>query len=86
MTLGSREDALTNEVFLKDLNWLIPKPEGPLGCKVKLRYNMEPIPCTLTPDLSGAHLSFQEPTLAPAPGQTASLYDEDTLICGAEIL
>ena len=86
VTLGSREDALTNEVYLKDLNWLTPKPEGPVSCRVKLRYNMEPIPCTLTPDLSGAHLSFQEPTLAPAPGQTAALYDEETLICGAEIL
>lgn len=86
VTLGSREDALTNEVYLKDLNWLTPKPKGPVSCRVKLRYNMEPIPCTLTPDLSGAHLSFQEPTLAPAPGQTAALYDEETLICGAEIL
>ncbi len=86
VTLGSREDALTNEVYLKDLNWLTPKAKGPVSCRVKLRYNMEPIPCTLTPDLSGAHLSFQEPTLAPAPGQTAALYDEETLICGAEIL
>ena len=86
VTVGSKDDALVKEVRLKDLNWLSTAQEGPLSCTAKLRYNMTPTPCTLTIDPTGACVAFSMPVIAPAPGQTAALYEGDALICGAEIL
>ncbi len=89
--LGSREDALVDEVRIGSLNWLCDgydddASDGMVGCTAKLRYNMTDAPCTLHAQGDTLLLSFDAPLLAPASGQGAVVYDGDMLICGGTIL
>lgn len=86
VVLGDRDDVRTSHVSVEDLNWISAPPPSCFSCTVKLRYNMEAAPCAVTLEGARAHLAFSSPVFAPAPGQTAALYDGDALLGGGRII
>lgn len=83
--LVSDKELYKREVSIKDLVWsAIDTPPHEFCADVKLRYRHTPAPCTVkTENDRTATLNFDEPQRAPAKGQSAVIYDGDTVLgCG----
>lgn len=79
----ARGDALWSSAFsLRELSWLIPAPDGPVDCLVRVRHSRRDMPpCTVVPEGGGAaRVLLPVPLRAPAPGQAAVFYRDDRLI------
>lgn len=83
--VGHKEQAMSKEFLVKDINWLIPK-EQDFRSTVKVRSTMtdEPAYVFLYQDKS-VRVVYNEPQWAPAPGQSAVFYDRDKVIGGGVI-
>ena len=58
----------------------------PIRCAAKIRYRHPEQPCLLTPlPEGGVRLDFDEPQRAITPGQSAVVYDGDTVLGGGEL-
>ena len=76
------------EFFVRDFHWLTDAPEKPVSGSVKVRHSKAECPdCTAEP-LEGGNLRFicAKPVRAPAPGQSAVLYDGDRVLGSGWIL
>ena len=96
----SRIDALSNTIELalweelfqthlsaRDFNWLIDPPLEPIRARVRVRHTKWEEPaCTVRVEGERVLIDCDEPVRAPAPGQSAVLYDGDRLIGGGFIL
>ena len=79
--LGAADRLMTDSVFLRDMNWIpFDAPSQALTCTAKLRYTAKTAPCIAVPTENGCLLQFDTPQRAPTPGQTAVLYDGDTVL------
>jgi tRNA-specific 2-thiouridylase len=92
-------DSGTRMVRLREVNWLIPPPDVPLACQVKLRARETPQAATLThrhcresgpgwvgaarPE-GGVDVQLAAPAL-PAPGQACVFYDGSRVLGGGFI-
>ena len=74
----------TQDVFLREVNWLIEPPAAPLRCTVKLRARATPEPATIMPGPDGPHVRLDSPG-TPAPGQACVFYDSDRILGGGFI-
>ena len=64
--------------------WHVPPQEMAVG--VRTRSGAEPLPAWLRPQSDGTLLiEFDQPVVAPAPGQVAVAYDGDWIVCGGAI-
>ncbi len=79
--MGPR-DAGTLSVRLREVNWLISPPSGPLACQVKLRAREAVQSATLYPDRE--EVLLDAPAL-PAPGQACVFYDGSRVLGGGFI-
>ena len=79
--VGPRHVA-TDQVRLRDVNWLVPPATR--RCAVKLRARDGMRPATVEPTADGAHVRLDEPAL-PAPGQACVFYDGDRVLGGGFI-
>lgn len=86
VVLGDAASVQADTVRVRDLNWLTEPLGSTFACQAKVRYNMDPSACTVQLEDGGALLAFSSPVFAPAPGQTAALYDGDALLGGGRIL
>lgn len=84
VVLGSREECMTLEAHVDQLNWIgVDAPEnGRLECEVQIRYHHDAAPAELRIEGGIAHVRFREPQLAVTPGQGAAFYLGDRLIGG----
>ena len=83
------EELFKTEVLAGDFNWLIDPPVGKiLPASVRVRHTKwEEPPCTVTAEgESVAWIQCETPVRAPAPGQSAVLYQGERLIGGGFIL
>jgi len=71
-------------VRLREVNWLIEPPPGPLRCLVKLRARETPHPATVDAAEDGALVRLDAATLA-APGQACVFYDGGRVLGGGFI-
>ena len=75
------------EVSVNRLNLIATdRLDSPIRCEVKIRYNHKGAPATLIPTGdNSAIIRFDQPQRAPADGQSAVFYDDDTVIGGGII-
>ncbi len=78
VTAGPRESLRISDVRLRDLRLHVPEQEV---AAAKLRYRSTPVPCTLR----GERLELHEPVWGAAPGQTAVLLRDDSIVGCATI-
>jgi tRNA-specific 2-thiouridylase len=88
--VGPRESAMMRDFTVTDLNWIgTPSdsgPDRPFRATVKVRSTMRDEPATISPvDERCIRVSYDLPQWAPAPGQSAVLYDGDAVIGGGVI-
>lgn len=81
------EELFKTELSAADFSWLIDPPAGELSSSVRVRHTKwENPPCTARICGPLVRISCQEPVRAPAPGQSAVLYDGDRLLGGGFIV
>ena len=81
------EELFKREVEARGFNWLVDEPTEPLRASVRVRHTKwETPPCTAYP-LGGGRVRIvcDEPVRAPAPGQSAVLYDGERVLGGGFI-
>jgi tRNA-specific 2-thiouridylase len=83
IVVGPRH-AASREVRLRDVNWLIGRPDSPIRACVKLRARETPQPVEIRAQADGAVLMLDAPALA-APGQAAVFYDGSRILGGGFI-
>ena len=97
----SRIDAASNSVELapweelfktaltaRDFNWLVDEPKSSVRASVRVRHTKWEEPaCTVSPLPDGSvRIVCDAPVRAPAPGQSAVLYDGDKVLGGGFIV
>jgi tRNA-specific 2-thiouridylase len=87
VVVGDREELLAAGLEATEVNWLTGEPPtAPLPCFVKIRYRHRPSPATVSALPGGrAHVVFQEPQSAVAPGQAVVFYDGSRVLGGGWI-
>ncbi len=74
----------SEQIGLREVNWLIDPPSAPLHCTVKLRAREAPHPVTVEATVDGARVWLDTPTLA-APGQACVFYGGERVLGGGFI-
>ena len=85
---GHQEELLGDEFTAAGVNWIaLDNPSEPVRAEVRVRYRHEAAPATVTP-LPGvrAHIKFDEPQRAIAPGQATVFYRGDEVVGGGWIV
>lgn len=87
VVLGAESDLYANEIDIGACNWIAGDvPAGSFRCQVKIRYRQPEQWATVTPTgTDTAHIVFDVPQRAPAPGQAAVCYDGDVVLGGGTI-
>jgi tRNA-specific 2-thiouridylase len=75
----------TRNVALRDVNWLIPPPEQPLRCQVKLRARDTRRDATISVLADGAVAVTLDEDALPAPGQACVFYAGSRVLGGGFI-
>ncbi len=84
--VGTKEQIVSQELFLKNFNWVSISPVEKLECMAKVRFNTAPVECVLTKiNAEKYKLSFAKPIFAVTPGQAGVLYIGNKLIGGGII-
>jgi tRNA-specific 2-thiouridylase len=86
VTVGAKEDLLSSSLVADQTNWLIEPPRDAKRCEIKIRYNSQPVPgsVSVTGD-DTLEVHFDQPQPAVTPGQAVVCYDGDELIGGGWI-
>jgi tRNA-specific 2-thiouridylase len=84
--VGSQQDAMMKEITVDHINWLVSPPGHSFRATAKVRSMMEARPALVEVAGTQARVLFDEPQWAPAPGQSAVFYIEDTVIGGGVIV
>ena len=80
------EELFRTELTARDFNWQCEPPEGAIRASVRVRHTKwENPPCTARIEGDLVRIRCEEPVRAPAPGQSAALYDGDRLLGGGFI-
>ncbi len=85
--LGSLEETRKQSILLKSVTFVSGEtPTEPIVVSAKIRYNTQDVHARFEPIRNGwARLTFEKPQFAPAPGQSAVLYQGDEVIGGGII-
>ena len=82
------EELFQTRVRAREMNYLVDAPQAPFRASVRVRHTKWENPmCTVTPlPDGGAEICCDDPVRAPAPGQSAVLYDGDRVLGGGYIV
>ncbi len=87
LIVGPKSELNREEMTVREINWVSrPPTEQPFSCSVKIRYQHRAAPAEVTP-LDAGRLLVRFALAQPAitPGQSAVLYDNDTVLAGGII-
>ena len=81
------EELFRTELTARDFNWLVDEPSGPVRASVRVRHTKWEEPACSAVPLGDGRLRIvcDTPVRAPAPGQSAVLYDGDRVLGGGFI-
>lgn len=87
VTLGGSSGLYSSKAIVRDFNWISGEiPSEPVRCTARIRYRQPEQPATVEPlSENEALIRFDEPQRAVTPGQSAVLYDGDTVLGGGQI-
>ena len=81
------EELFRTEVCAEDFNWLCDKPSAPIRAQVRVRHTKWEMPfCTAVVEGDFVKILCDTPVRAPAPGQSAVLYDGGRVMGGGFII
>ena len=86
ITVGDRDALMARGCLASQVNWLVDPPTSPRSCTVRIRYNAEPVPASVS--MVGEdrlEVCFDAPQSSVAPGQAVVCYDEDLVLGGGWI-
>ena len=83
--VGSRDEATSQRIHVKEMNWLLRPKSSTFSASVKVRSMMEDRNASIRAGEDDADVVFDDPQWAPAPGQSAVFYDGDVIIGGGII-
>jgi tRNA-specific 2-thiouridylase len=84
--IGTKAMAMCGQIKVSDINWLISK-KGAFRATVKIRSMMRDEPAMIEAiDKDTVRITFDMPQWAPAPGQSAVFYEDNTVIGGGIIV
>jgi tRNA-specific 2-thiouridylase len=82
--VGRRDELAVSELNIDQLNMFLPLEET-VDPKVQVRYNAEPVPCRLSGSGARWRLELERPVHGVAPGQSAVIYEGETIMAGGII-
>lgn len=86
VVIGEEQDLYRDHMMVSKVNRLVEKLNGTFECRVKIRYQENPSPCTVTQNGNGGFsVLFKTPQKSVAPGQSAVFYQADTVLAGGII-
>ncbi len=85
ITVGTYDELKVDTVTVKELNWLIDPPEDTFVCKIKVRYQSQPVECELKIEKESITAYLKEGVFGVAKGQIAAFYDGERLLGGGVI-
>jgi tRNA-specific 2-thiouridylase len=86
LVVGSKNDILSAQCRVVQINWIAPPPVEPLRVTARVRYRTPATPATVAPiDADSAWLRFDAPQPAVTPGQAAVFYDDNEVLGGGFI-
>ncbi len=84
--VGEKEHLERDRLIVRDCNWHISKPDGPLPAACRIRYRHHEVPATITPLPEGrAEVRFAQAQKGVTPGQAVVFYDGDQVLGGGWI-
>ncbi len=83
--VGNKEAAKRKEFFVEDTSWILPPSSRTFKASVRVRSMMKDESATLSLLEGVVNVLYDNPQWAPAPGQSAVFYNEDTVIGGGII-
>ena len=85
--LSDGDGLFTSELYAGSMRWLVPEPDGPFDCRVRVRHSRGLTPARAFPEPGGRlRLLCGAPLRAPTPGQAAAVYVGSQLIGGGFVL
>lgn len=85
LVVAREADARLREFCIDRTNWFIDPPRHSLPCAVKIRYQVDEIPCSVEAEDGRFRVVLMEPRIV-TPGQSAVFYDRDLVLGGGIIL
>ena len=85
VVVARREEAEARQFRIDRTNWLVEPPADALACTVKIRYQIDEIPCRVEPNGGGCRVLLERPEIV-TPGQSAVFYDGSRVLGGGVIL
>jgi len=83
---GSKEELLTSECHVININWVAEKHMSPVKVNTRVRYRSQEVSSTLFPETDNtATIRFDTPQSAVTPGQGAVFYLENEVLGGGFI-
>ncbi|MDO5142709.1 MAG: tRNA 2-thiouridine(34) synthase MnmA [Eubacteriales bacterium] len=82
------EDVYRDAIEVDEMHYIAPEyaADGAFSCEVRVRFSKHSARATVHPAGDRARIVFEQGARAPAPGQSAVLYDGDTVIGGGFIV
>lgn len=87
VVLADGDGLYSTEFTASDMRWLVPAPDAPFDCEVRVRHSRTLTSARAYPEGSGRlRIVPEAPLRAPTPGQAAAIYQNCRVLGGGFIL